>query len=365
MRNGEFYETLLASTAQSALEGELPGGWSVSVARGPHAFRNIGQLFLVLSGESGQAVRFAVEVKAGASMSAAAVVEQLRVARDRAQMPVLLFAPYLGRTLRLALEAWGFSYMDRTGWLYLVSEDPLVFVRRQGSSRAPRVEDRPSIGRLNGPSGSRVVMALLSTERPASVERPLGVRALAHRAEVAPGTVSKVLATLQAEGVVERDEVGRVLDVRRRALLRRWVQDYGFERSNREVSYALAPRGLAALQRQLLTGRVRAAMTGALASRTLLPPNVTPVVPLTTVALYVPDVATAMETLGLIETDRATANVILAVPQDMRILPHEKVALAPYPLILADLLTLPGRGDAEAEQLMDVLGPNDLPRGAR
>ncbi len=43
---------------------------------------------------------------------------------------------------------------------------------------------------------------------------------------------------------------------------------------------------------------------------------------------------------------------MIAVPQDMSVLAEP---LAPDALVLADLLTLPGRGDAEAEQLMDML----------
>ncbi len=48
-------------------------------------------------------------------------------------------------------------------------------------------------------------------------------------------------------------------------------------------------------------------------------------------------------------------------PQDERILPGpgEPAGLAPTALVLADLLTLPGRSDAEAEQLMDALAATD------
>lgn len=363
MRNSEFYETLLASTAQSALADELPQAWEVSVVRESDAGEV--DFVLTLEGPQKQRVRFAVEVKASASLAASSVVDRLRHLRDRLQMPVLLFAPYLGSALRSALEAEGFSYMDRTGWLYLVSTDPLVLVRGQGASRAPRVEERPSIARLSGASGGRVVRALLSAVAPMSAERPLGVRELAHLAGVAPGTASKVLATLQTDGVVERDELGRIADVHRVDMLRRWVLDYSFERSNRDVTYALAPRGLDALHKRLRNGEVRGALTGSLASRALLPAGITSVVPLTLAALYVPEVEGAMKALQLVETDRATANVILAVPQDLEILPDAHVALAPYPLILADLLTLPGRGDAEAEQLMEALEPRSQSGGGR
>ena len=67
------------------------------------------------------------------------------------------------------------------------------------------------------------------------------------------------------------------------------------------------------------------------------------------------------EQLGLVEADAATANVVIAAPQDGRILPSpgEPATLAPTALVVADLLTLPGRSDAEAEQLMDALAAID------
>ena len=48
-------------------------------------------------------------------------------------------------------------------------------------------------------------------------------------------------------------------------------------------------------------------------------------------------------------------------PRDERILPGpgELAALAPTALVLADLLTLPGRSDAEAEQLIHSLAATD------
>jgi hypothetical protein len=50
------------------------------------------------------------------------------------------------------------------------------------------------------------------------------------------------------------------------------------------------------------------------------------------------------------------------VPQDGDILPaadEGEPAVAPLALAVADLLTLPGRSDAEAEQLMDALAATD------
>ena len=69
--------------------------------------------------------------------------------------------------------------------------------------------------RLNGVAASRTIRALVTTAL------PIGVRGLADFADVSPGSVSKLLATLAAEGIVDRDGRGGVAVVRRRALIQR------------------------------------------------------------------------------------------------------------------------------------------------
>ena len=102
-------------------------------------------------------------------------------------------------------------------------------------------------------------------------------------------------------------------------------------------------------------------VTGSAAARRLLPADTTSVVPLRLLALYAASPRRLAEQLGLVEADAATANVVIVAPQDERILPGpgEPADLAPTALVLADLLTLPGRSDAEAEQLMDALAATD------
>jgi hypothetical protein len=101
------------------------------------------------------------------------------------------------------------------------------------------------------------------------------------------------------------------------------------------------------------------ALTGSAAARRLLPDGAVSVVPLRLLALYAADRAQAAGALGLIDADPATANVVIAVPQDRGILATGAIVTAPAALVVADLLTLPGRSDAEAEQLMDALAAID------
>ncbi|MCB0905294.1 MAG: hypothetical protein KDC17_14020, partial [Actinobacteria bacterium] len=81
-----------------------------------------------------------------------------------------------------------------------------------------------------------------------------------------------------------------------------------------------------------------------------------PVVALRLLALYTNASSTLVDELGLIPAEPTTANTVLAVPQDGEVLAAH---LAPVALVLADLLTLPGRSDAEAEQLMEALARTD------
>jgi hypothetical protein len=85
------------------------------------------------------------------------------------------------------------------------------------------------------------------------------------------------------------------------------------------------------------------------------------VVPLFLLAVYAASPRRLAAELGLVETRQATAQVMIAIPQVPDILaePQGNPPVAPTALVVADLLTLPGRGDAEAEQLMEMLARSD------
>ena len=209
---------------------------------------------------------------------------------------------------------------------------------------------------MNGVAANRTIRSLTVAEL------PIGVRDVAALAGVSPGSVSKLLLTLTAEGVVDRDDRGRVITVRRRALIQRWVRDYSFSKVNKAVVYFIAPRGLQRTLDRLDGAEGVVALTGSAAARRLLPVGTTPVVPLRFLALYAANPGELARELALIEADPATANVLIAEPQDPHILSQTdgELLIAPTALVLADLLTLPNRSDAEADQLMDALARNDV-----
>jgi len=351
MRNGSFPETLVLEEALRRIVELLPASWTAELTVGDSM---VGDGLVVLRGPVGVGVTYRVEAGRAAGVSLADVVAALRERQQMTGFPALFVSDYFGPATRRTLAEAGVSLVDATGWVRLVSEDPLILLTGEGAERSPRAPGSSAVVRLNGLATGRVIRAL------GEVGVPVGVRELASVARVSPGSVSKLLATLVAEGIVDRDARGAVTNVRRRSLLRRWAQDYAYATTNPGVGYWLAPRGLAQVTDRLAE-QEGVAITGSAAARRLLPPDRTSVVPLRLLALYAASPRTLAEQLGLVEADAATANVVIVAPQDERILPGpgEPVALAPAALVVADLLTLPGRSDAEAEQLMDALAATD------
>jgi len=343
----------MVDDALRSVDALLPGSWSVEVvarqaAVGPDASRRADAV-AVLVGPEGTEVRFLVECRRSGAPTRL-LLARLRELVTASPLPLLYVSDYIGPTLRAALAAEGVSYADGTGWVRVATQSPLILLTGHGAVRSPRHRESTAVMRLNGVAAGRIIRALCAQDP------PLGVRALAVRAGVSPGTVSKVLPTLAAEGVVDRDERGAVAAVRRPSLIRRWVQDYSFLTANGQPQYFIAPRGLDRTLKKLDSLPSPVTLTGSAAARRLLPEAVTSVVPLRMLALYAESAERLAEEMRLIPADPSTANVVVAVPQDRRVLAEP---LAPAALVLADVLTLPGRSDAEAEQLLETLALTD------
>ncbi len=353
MRNRGFRETQMISDALDRIAALLPATWRLDnrqeTASNDHGF----DVIVELAGPTAEKAPFVVEAKRSATVSL--LIPALRELEQARGMPVLFVSDYIGPALREALTSEGFGFADATGWVRVTSASPLVLLTGQGAARAPRAPRSSAVTRLNGLAASRTIRALVTADL------PIGVRNLAVLADVSPGSVSKLLATLTAEGIVDRNATGSILTVRRRALLRRWVLDYSFAKTNSSVGYYIAPRGL---ERTLvrLADEKNAAITGSAAARRLLPESTTSVVPLRLLAIYARHPAELASELRLIDADPTTANVMIARPQDPDLLAppdNDDLVTTPLPLVIADLLTLPGRSDAEAEQLMDALADNN------
>ena len=349
MGNALSRETALVGAALRSVSALLPASWSLRTETDGRGGPLRADALAVLTGPDGTVVRFVVESKASGT-SVGVLLPRLREMAAQCELPILFISDYVGPALREALAAEGFSYADATGWVRVSTTSPLILLTGRGAERSPRARESSTVARLDGIAAGRIIRTLCV------VEVPLGVRALADRAGVSPGSVSKVLPTLAREGVLDRDDHGAVTAVRRRALVRRWVQDYTFHGTNRALLSCIAPRGLDRALTRLEDLALPATLTGSAAARRYLPDGATSVVPLRLLALYSADPEALAGELRLIPADPAEANVVIAAPQDVRVL---DMPLAPAALVIADLLTLPGRADAEAEQLADALTLTD------
>lgn len=298
----------MISDALDRITALLPASWRLVQQTSKPAMQSANSV-VKLAGPDATKTSFAIAAKRSGSLARPLLIAALRDLEQASGMPVLFVSDYIGPALREALTAAGFSFADTTGWVRLASTNPLILLTGQGSARSPAARKTSAVTRLNGLAANRIIRSLTTAEV------PVGVRELAGIAGVSSGSVSKLLVTLAAEGIVDRDESGGIAIVRRRALMRRWTVDYSFAKTNDSVSYFIAPRGL---QRTLdrLEGRQDAVLTGSAAARRFLPDSSTSVVPLKQLAIYSACPAESAAELELINADLGTANVVVARPQD-------------------------------------------------
>jgi hypothetical protein len=258
----------------------------------------------------------------------------------------LVVAPFLSARARELLRDAGASYADATGNVRIALPKPGLFIEAEGARKDPTREKRP-LASLKGPAAGRVIRALCD------VRPPYGVRRLSDIAQTPPASVSRVIALLQREALVDRDERGRVSAVDWAKLLQRWAQDYQVLSSNEPASF-LDPRGVSAFLQRVPTYKRPIAVTGSLAAL-----RRAPVAPPRMAMAYVEDPAAAAKALALRPAD-AGANVMLLRPFDpvvfARSWTEEGVSFAALSQVAADLLSSPGRGPAEGEELIAWMG---------
>lgn len=194
--------------------------------------------------------RFAVEYKpSGAAGPVAAAIDQLRKyeAYSRELIPVVA-VPYMGDVGRNICEKAGVNWIDLSGNAHLSAPGLLIHV--QGRPNLFKAAGRPSD--VFAPKSSRITRALLANwvsawsveglERRTRLadaskrgEEP-GIRALAKTVDMEPGFTSRVVARLEAEGLIQglhRKSDRRLVAVRATKpglLLDAWRADYKFFR---------------------------------------------------------------------------------------------------------------------------------------
>jgi hypothetical protein len=255
----------------------------------------------------------------------------------------LVVAPFLTESTRDRLRENGVSYLDLTGNVRIVLPEPGLFVETQGASEDPNREERPARS-LRGPKAGRVVRCLIE------LKSPPGVREVAALTGVDAGYVSRVLSLLDSEALVARSGRGRIESVDWPALLRRWAREAPLDSRGRLRTF-LEPRGLPALLKRLAGLDAPYAITGSLAAA-----RFAPLAPARLATVWVRDADAVTASLALRPAD-AGANVVLAEAVDEgvfdRTLQSEGRWYAGPVQVAADLLTSPGRGPQEGDELIE------------
>lgn len=331
----------LLSAAQGLLQARLPAGWQTSLAKGKEAR-------LQVRGPDGQRALCAIFAKR--SLQPRGVLALAATLPDQpAGQSGIVVAPYLSPAVRDRLVEGGLGFIDLTGNIRIALSSPGLFIDARGADVNPDRQSRSSRS-LQGGKAGRVVRALIDRKQPP------GVRQLAESIAVSPGYVSRIVALLDEQALLERAGRGRIVSVDWPRLLERWAQDAPLTARGTQAM-CLAPRGLSDLTSALGSSDLRYALTGTLAVT-----EFAPVAGAHLAVIYVESIQDALSALALRVTERG-ANVMLIEPDDDGVFEGSSLrgglqVVAPSQAA-ADLLTSPGRGPAEAEALIAWMIENE------
>lgn len=333
----------------ATLRERLPDGWEMSLDPGERIGRNIADAVLTITAPDGTLGAAVVEAKMrldGRDLDR--VLTQARMltvdlpADGPERGPPLIAARFLSRRARDELASRGVNYADTTGNIRIVLARPGLYISDSGADRDPAPERR-GLQSLTGAAAARVVRALFDAKP------PVKVRELAERSGTSSGTISRVFELLERDAVVERGAGGTIVGVDRTRLVERWSEDYSFTESNL-TSLFLEPRGIERLLARLQDAPFRYAVTGSLAARL-----VAEFADAKLAMVYVDDIDRAAAELGLVPVESG-GNVLLAEPFDPVVFENtwerDGVKYAALGQVAADLLSSPGRGPAEGEELL-------------
>jgi hypothetical protein len=345
-------DIILIREGLDVLRRRLPKGWSVHELsdglRDGTSGGNIDALAELRAPDRGK-VQIVVEAKRRLEpKSVSRLVEAAHELQPRSVY--LVIARHLSESTRARLQEGNLSYLDLTGNARIIVTKPGLFIETDGEALDPDREARGARS-LRGAKAGRIVRALVDHKE------PLGVRELAGLTAVDAGYVSRVLSLLDTEALIKRVGHGKTQSVDWPALLRRWAQEAPVDARGTERTY-LDPRGLVAFGDRLKRSGEHYAVTGGLAAAAYAPiaaPRLGMV--------WIRDSVKAAERLGVRPAD-AGANVLLIEPGDKGVFEgaavrNDNIWYAAPSQVAADLLTSPGRGPAEGEELIGWMQSNE------
>jgi len=323
----------------------LPSGWSVELLAGERGAGGD----LMLAAPDGVSARLPVQTKTVIEGRDVAALRDLLTGDGPSGVVV---ARYVPASIAERLAAAGLSYADAAGNVRLSVEQPGLFISDRGADRDPwRGPGRPQ-ATLTGDPAARVVRAMIDFAGDWTVRNLLDISG------ASTGSLYRVMAFLQTEGLVVRGPSKEFVVSDWVALLRRWGNDYGFVRSS-QTSTWIAARGLDPFVESASRSPsdLTYAFTGTIAAQAWAA-----YAPARNAMVYVADPQLAADAWGLRPAD-AGANVMLAVPQTNvvfdRTVDRNGLRIAAPAQVAVDLITGPGRAPSEAEELIEWMRRNE------
>jgi len=303
---------------------------------------------------AGNRAPVAVEVKQRAN--AATAWQLVHYAEARPETRLLLIADQTTAEAREILESHGVAVVDGIGNAHIELPGLLFHIEGPPPPTRPAADAPPT--RLRGKAGV-VAQALLLHP-----ERDWNIQDLAKEAQLSTGLAHRVLARLEAEGIVKAEGAGP-LRVRRvtnpTALLDLWAEE-NIEKPRRTLGYLLAQTPgqlIAAVGTNLESRGIDYALTGA-AAASLIAPFVTAV---PVVDVWVTTQAAPGELYAGAQADQVTEghNIVFLQAKDDTPLAFREKTNGPWLTnrfrLYTDLRRDPRRGREQAEHLrQEVIG---------
>ena len=300
-----------------------------------------------------QAGEFVFVVKAKASNRLASVRQACdqarRFAHEKGPKAIALVAvPFMGPSGRQVCEAAKISFADAAGNVHI--EAPGLFVHVEGRPNPSPVLGRPSA--VFAPRSSRVTRLLLLDPKCWWLQKDI-----AEAASIGRGFVSKIVARLKSDSLLDANDDGRVRPSNPNLLLDAWSDEYDFKRHRIVAGHVSARSGEELADRFADAARkhdVEYGFTGLPAAAKLAP-----FAGFRLVAAYLrrPPQDALLKYLGFHKEDKG-ANTWLMVPADEGVFAGSQeisghVCVSAVQTYL-DLLNMPERAKEAAEHLREV-----------
>lgn len=357
----DIREAELVEAALKLLATRLPPGWTVEPVEGQGAGTGQGDALFAFTTPGGMGAGSAiVETRPG---FAAADVDRLlggltrRLREVSGSRAILLLSDFLSPRTRQRLAEEDISYLDLTGNIRLVMQEPPIFVETAGADRRPPDTASKRVAGLSGVKVGRVVRFL--TE----VVPHYGVNDIEEATGISRGYISRILDRLADEALIRRESRGPVEAVEWPAMLRQRGQSVDVFRANTTRTY-VAQNGARAVFELLsrstvadtvvVTGSFAAVRKAPIAAPALLVMYLVP-------GGRLPNFESTGKQLGLLPADEA-ADVVLLWPSDDRVVEDpwaaDGVQFVNLPQLAVDCLGGSGRMPSEGEALIDWMQAN-------